>query len=658
MVHLKILLLSIILSMFNSFSLSGQVSKIDSLERILKKHGSSDTMRVNLLTELAYELHTKDACRSENLTEEAMLLAQNLNDYKGRANAFWLMGLLRVRHNKDEALDYYKRALKIAEVIDYDYGVCNYWMSIGNVKKLMGCLDESLDAHSKALQIAESMQNETLIQKCKLNIARSYLSDGKYLEAAQSFQQIINVAVDLNDTLLLARAYGNLGSVNMKQGNMTKALEYYLIALNYNEKMKDKTGIITCLLNISAIKSKQKDRETVIALIDKALGLAIEEKDSMRMSLCYTSMGNFYLRADKTKALDCYKQAIDIAQRYDVTQDIVNLVNIGSIYLKQNAIDTAQTYLYNALALAESAKIKSSHAMVCLKLGSFYLSNKDYKQAFRFAQQSIDISEEIGHTATSRAAYKLLSDIFEAQGNYKEAYLTHVTFKQLHDSLYNEKNLQKMALLESEFSFSKEREELKQRKAEVQAKLDNQKSLTWLIVTIVCLLIIMIVLLFRWARLKRRVLAMEIRDINNELEINRKDIAVAQLKLVQNAERDTLTVKVLEDIEKTVEGEQRQILKNLIGNYKQEAFFSNWQEFETLFTKTNAAFWERLNQLYPNLTTNERRLCIFIKLNMTNKDIAQITFQTEEALKKSRLRLRRKLGIERSVNLLSFIQSI
>ena len=45
-------------------------------------------------------------------------------------------------------------------------------------------------------------------------------------------------------------------------------------------------------------------------------------------------------------------------------------------------------------------------------------------------------------------------------------------------------------------------------------------------------------------------------------------------------------------------------------------------------------------------------------MNMSNEDIAQITVQSEDALKKARMRLRKKIGIEREENLMSFIQGI
>ena len=95
-----------------------------------------------------------------------------------------------------------------------------------------------------------------------------------------------------------------------------------------------------------------------------------------------------------------------------------------------------------------------------------------------------------------------------------------------------------------------------------------------------------------------------------------------------------------------------------MSDFKQISRRTNWNEFELLFQKVHSSFYENLNESFPNLTANERRLCAFLKLNMSNKDIANITFQSEEALKKARLRLRQKLGIDRDTNLVIYLQNI
>ena len=151
---------------------------------------------------------------------------------------------------------------------------------------------------------------------------------------------------------------------------------------------------------------------------------------------------------------------------------------------------------------------------------------------------------------------------------------------------------------------------------------------------------------------------MEIEKINHELVANQKAMTAATLKLVQNSERDSRSIKMLEDIEKNTNEEGKKSVRSLIADYKLQSYNSNWNEFELLFEKVHHSFHDKLNEQFPELTPNERKLCVFLKLNMSNKQIAQITFQSDEALKKARLRLRKKLNIDRDTNLVAFIQNI
>lgn len=157
---------------------------------------------------------------------------------------------------------------------------------------------------------------------------------------------------------------------------------------------------------------------------------------------------------------------------------------------------------------------------------------------------------------------------------------------------------------------------------------------------------------------KKRLLEKEIERINGELEQNQKSLTAASLKLIQNSERDTETVRKLDSLLADTTPEAKKIIQVIMSDFKQISRRTNWNEFELLFQKVHSSFYENLNESFPNLTANERRLCAFLKLNMSNKDIANITFQSEEALKKARLRLRQKLGIDRDTNLVIYLQNI
>ncbi len=64
---------------------------------------------------------------------------------------------------------------------------------------------------------------------------------------------------------------------------------------------------------------------------------------------------------------------------------------------------------------------------------------------------------------------------------------------------------------------------------------------------------------------------------------------------------------------------------------------------------------KRLKDLYPTLSPNELRLCAYLRLNMTTKDIAQILNISIRGVEISRYRLRKKLGIEGDTNLIDFM---
>ena len=83
-----------------------------------------------------------------------------------------------------------------------------------------------------------------------------------------------------------------------------------------------------------------------------------------------------------------------------------------------------------------------------------------------------------------------------------------------------------------------------------------------------------------------------------------------------------------------------------------------WEEFEAHFIQVHPKFYELLNEKYPGLTTNERRLCAFIKLNLTTKEIAGITKRNPESIHMTRSRLRKKMGLDKSDNLENIIDNI
>ena len=86
-----------------------------------------------------------------------------------------------------------------------------------------------------------------------------------------------------------------------------------------------------------------------------------------------------------------------------------------------------------------------------------------------------------------------------------------------------------------------------------------------------------------------------------------------------------------------------------------DASGGDWAEVEKTLL-SNDTFFENLLKEYPTLTKNERKLCTFIHMNLSTKEIAQITHQSSDSINVARSRLRQKFGLTNSnMSLIAFL---
>jgi len=158
--------------------------------------------------------------------------------------------------------------------------------------------------------------------------------------------------------------------------------------------------------------------------------------------------------------------------------------------------------------------------------------------------------------------------------------------------------------------------------------------------------------------LEKKILKLEIKKIQSKLEKNQKLLATSTLKLIQNQKQTQKIVDNLSKIKEKCTDINKKNINDAISTIKTNSYSSNWNEFKILFERVHNTFYDNLNAKFPDLTPNEIKICAFLKLGLTNKQICAITFSNENAVKKAKTRLRKKLDIDVSVNMNKFIQSI
>ena len=84
----------------------------------------------------------------------------------------------------------------------------------------------------------------------------------------------------------------------------------------------------------------------------------------------------------------------------------------------------------------------------------------------------------------------------------------------------------------------------------------------------------------------------------------------------------------------------------------------SWNVFETHFDRVHENFFQRLRDQHPELSPKDLRMCAFLRMNLSSKEIAPLQNISIRSVEISRYRLRKKLNIPHAQNLTDYIMSV
>ncbi len=84
----------------------------------------------------------------------------------------------------------------------------------------------------------------------------------------------------------------------------------------------------------------------------------------------------------------------------------------------------------------------------------------------------------------------------------------------------------------------------------------------------------------------------------------------------------------------------------------------DWQVFETNFERAHEQFFGKIKELYPELTSSDLRLCAYLRMNLSSKEIAPLLGISVRGIENHRYRLRKKMNLKHDESLTDTIHSI
>lgn len=510
---------------------------IDNLQ-VQLLNSQEDTIRINILLELAEENRWTDIKSTEKYAKEALLLSQQYNYLKGIAYS-------------------------------------NYWLSKVYV--------------DSEFELSESLILESL----------------KYAKA-------------INDSILIAKNYNLLGNLLGNLDHKDVALDYY----------------------------------------NKSLDIYLRHKQDSSAAAIYSNLGVLLGKDGDSLSINYFLKAAEINKR---TKNhlwlAINFMNIGAFLLKVEKFEQGFDYLQLSSQIADEYTFKGIFPWLNLNLSDYYYKTKDNKKAISYANKSLQFSRELDDRLTELGALNRLKDVYEDLMDYKKAFAYSELIKTINDSINKHDRLKELNILELRYKFEEERKQFKIDKELQQAKHERQQMIYVFIILGTGFLLTIFVLLYfvLKSRVRRKILEKE--KLSKDLELKNKELTTGVIYSIQkNKVLTTLTEELVEIENNAAKEETRDAINQISQKIKESIEANAWEEFEIRFQQVHISFYDKLSKEYPDLTPNEKRLCAFLRLDMSSKEISKVTGQSVSALEMARIRLRKKLGISnKDINLVTLL---
>lgn len=144
-------------------------------------------------------------------------------------------------------------------------------------------------------------------------------------------------------------------------------------------------------------------------------------------------------------------------------------------------------------------------------------------------------------------------------------------------------------------------------------------------------------------------------QLSQDVDVKNRELAASTMSL--NSKNELLEF-IKEDLKKTNSDENRSIKSVISTINKNITGKDSWSIFKEAFENTDKDFFKKVKELHPSLTSNDLRLCAYLRLNLTSKEIAPMLNISVRSVEIKRYRLRKKMELVHEQGLAEYILAV
>lgn len=489
-------------------------------------------------------------------------------------------------------------------------GLCTYAELLRYKGKFQEALDSISDAQSYLGTLVSPNEEEALVAGMRGGIL---YSKGKLTEASASLINAILIYRQLRHYSGIIRISITLGAIYSHFWMYSAAMEHYLEALLYidcTEKGSHHAALYSAVGNLYL---ELYDYEEALHYHQLAYTTYQEVGNYVDVAGTLLNIGVVYEEQKIwEKSLEHYLQALSIARTYSMPMLPILLANIGTIYEYKEQYNIALEYLTEAFELAKTQQSHESLYSILRCLGRLHIKLEQFDKAKEYLFQGLHGAEQLSHVDTQ---YQVHGELVQYYSNINDAV-----------SALKHKNKQE------ELIISTQREKALGKIIRIATKQELQRMYA-----------------------QQQLLAERVSML--EQENNRQSQELTSLTLRATHKQDVFVrlKKMTDTTDSSNHTELIGLLRTIISSEVNNGGIDGWRQFEAAFSGLHPAFIITLTQRFPTLTPTEIKLATLLRIGITTKEVTDILCISLHTANTHRRRLRRKLGLSESVNLVSFL---
>lgn len=428
-----------------------------------------------------------------------------------------------------------------------------------------------------------------------------------------------------------ARNELELAKLYYRTGTFHKAFVHVNNAMDVYSEGRENKEHLECVNLLGALYYACRDYDRSSDYFRQCAKGAESIRDTSMLLLALNNMAVYiYSQSDSVETKKLLLECAELCRQSGNTSFLSKVyINISLMSIRSKDFDAARRYLDAARPILTDVGENGQYY--------YYSAIIDYRQgdldaAIVSLHKAVDLYSLGEFGERRQACLELLQEIYAVRGDYENAYNTLFNYYTASKQYDREGAVIELFKVQNEKLLNEQREE----------ELSRKRALAvWLSVSVFLLVLISVLAVMMY---KRR--EYEIRRREQELAARKE---IEELKQMQQYKTDCLVNDTIENLNRLGarmrDEELQKELARICGDLKDTKKRDEWMEIKSFVPKFESDFYRNLIQAYPSLTLNERRLCVFLNMSLTTKEISDITRQSVQSINTARGRLRRKLGI-------------